>query len=71
MKRVRFLFVVVLLLQAVFVFAQNGNAKVISIDHSDFVSEIYPKMKRPLIILFGSNYCGYSRNQIKLLNKVI
>lgn len=71
MKRVKFLFVVMILLQTVFVFAQNENAKVIGIDHSDFVSEIYPKMKRPLIILFGSNYCGYSRSQMKLLNQIV
>lgn len=51
--------------------APNEKAKVIGIDHSDFVSEIYPKMKRPLIILFGSNYCGYSRSQMKLLNKIV
>lgn len=72
MKRARFLFfVVVLLLQAVCVFARNENAKVISINHSDFISKIYPKMKRPLIILFGSNYCKYSRNQMKLLNQIV
>ena len=49
----------------------NEKAKVIGIDYSDFVSKIYPKMERPLIILFGSNYCGYSRNQMKLLNKIV
>ena len=49
----------------------NEKAKVIGIDHSDFVSDIYPKMKRPLIMLFGSNYCGYSRSQMKLLNKIV
>ena len=45
--------------------ATKEKAKVIGIDHSDFVSEIYPKMKRPLIILFGSNYCGYKRKMKK------
>lgn len=51
--------------------ASNEKAKVIGIDHSDFVSDIYPRMKRPLIILFGSNFCGYSRNQMKLLNQIV
>ena len=44
--------------------------RVNSINHSDFVDDIYPQMKRPLIILFGSNYCQYSRNQMKLLLKI-
>ncbi len=71
MSRVRFLFIVVFLLQAAFGLAQDEKAKVIAIDHSDFTEEIYPKMKRPLIILFGSNYCRYSRNQMKLLNQIV
>ncbi len=44
--------------------------RVNSINHADFVKSIYPQMKRPLIILFGSNYCQYSRNQMKLLIKI-
>ena len=61
---------VALLLHTSFILAQNEKAKVCAINHSDFVSEIYPKMKRPLIILFGSNYCRYSINQMKLLNQI-
>ena len=71
MSRVRFLLIVVFLLQGAFGLAQDEKAKVIAIDHSDFIEEIYPKMKRPLIILFGSNYCRYSRNQMKLLNQIV
>lgn len=71
MSRVRFLLIVVFLLQAAFSLAQDEKSKVIAIDHSDFIEEIYPKMKRPLIILFGSNYCRYSRNQMKLLNQIV
>ena len=71
MRKVRFLLIVAFLLQAAFGFAQNDKAKVISINHSDFIEGIYPKMKRPLIILFGSNYCQYSKSQMKLLNKIV
>ena len=71
MSRVRFLLIVVFLLQGAFGLAQDEKAKVIAIDHSDFIEEIYPKMKRPLIILFGSNYCRYSRNQMKPLNQIV
>ena len=72
MKRIiNILVILVSLFQASLVIAQNEKAKVIAINHSDFVSEIYPKMKRPLIILFGSNYCRYSINQMKLLNQIV
>lgn len=71
MKKNRNLLIVVFLLHYCFVIAQNNNACVTSINHSDFVSHVYPEMKRPLIILFGSNQCRYSINQMKLLNRIV
>lgn len=71
MSRAKFFFIVVFVLQAAFGLAQDEKAKVIGINHSDFIEEIYPKMKRPLIILFGSNYCKYSKNQMNLLKQIV
>ena len=71
MKKIKYFMFVAFLLCTSSILAQNEKAKVCAIDYSDFVSEIYPKMKRPLIILFGSNYCRYSINQMKLLNQIV
>lgn len=51
------------------VVAQYNTVKPIT--YAEFTSDIYPKMKRPVIILFGSNYCQYSRNQMKMLQKIL
>ena len=67
----KLLLTLVFLLQFTFIFSQENKNRVIGINHTEFVTEIYPKMKRPLIILFGSNYCRYSRNQMKLLNQIV
>lgn len=70
MNRIRMLIILVLMMCGTLSFAQ-GEAKVIAINHSDFIEDIYPNMKRPLVILFGSNNCGYSRRQMKLLNQIV
>lgn len=69
MKKVKFIMIVVMLLQmSLLSFAQNETVRVPGIDYSDYVSKILPNIKRPFIILFGSNNCQYSRNQMKLMN---
>lgn len=52
--------------------AQNETSTVVSINYSDFASNIYPNLKenRPFVILFGSNYCPYSRKQLDLLKNI-
>ena len=47
-------------------FAQNV---VYDIDYSYFVDEVYPNVDEPLVILFGSNYCGASIKQLKMLKR--
>ena len=49
----------------------SQGVEVTGICYSDFDDEILPEMVRPAVILFGSNYCGYSRNQLKLLKQTL
>lgn len=65
MKYFKILFFVVLLFPSTCCEAQE--VKITGISHSDFVEEIMPNMSKPAVILFGSNYCKYSRSQLKLL----
>lgn len=52
-------------------FAVAQTVKVTGINHSDFVENILPNMTRPAVILFGSNYCKYSREQLKTLRSTL
>lgn len=45
------------------------RAEVVGIDHSYFESTIYPDVDEPLVILFGSNYCRNSKQQLKMLKR--
>lgn len=47
------------------------EVRVTGISHSDFVEDVLPYMRRPAVILFGSNYCGYSRQQLKILRTTL
>ncbi|MBQ3323708.1 MAG: hypothetical protein IJG81_02560 [Muribaculaceae bacterium] len=49
--------------------ATTNRAEVIAISHSNFVSDIYPNVDEPIVILFGSNYCGNSKQQLKMLKR--
>lgn len=49
--------------------AQSTTEQVKYINRSEFEKNVYPQMKRPLVILFGSNYCGYSKKQLGLLKQ--
>lgn len=70
MKSIKLLLLALFLLPCTFANAQSN--KVGSIDHSDFISDVYPNLKeRPAVLLFGSNYCRHSKNQLKLLRKVV
>lgn len=69
MKHLKYLLIVIWLLPVAKVQAQN--IRVEGISHSDFEEGILPYMKRPAVILFGSNYCGYSRQQLKILRNTL
>lgn len=64
-------FIIVALLTLTTTQAMSQKAQVIGISHSDFVEWVYPNMRGPVVILFGSNYCGYSRQQLKILKQVL
>lgn len=70
MKSIKVLLLALFLLPCTFTNAQNN--KVTSIDYSDFISDVYPNVKRkPVVLLFGSNYCRNSKNQLKQLRNVV
>lgn len=70
MRSIKLLLVALFLLPFSSVIAQSN--KVSSIDYSDFKSEVYPNIEnKPVVLLFGSNYCRNSKNQLKLLRQVV
>ena len=50
---------------------RNVPAKVYGINYSIFMDEVYPKIDKPVVVLFGSRYCAYSGKQLSLLKREI
>lgn len=50
---------------------QNISANVYGIRYSEFVSDVYPNIDKPVVVLFVSNYCVHSKRQLNLLKKEI
>ena len=71
MKYIKIILIVSLFLMTSCGSMRNIPAKVYGINYSIFMDEVYPKIDKPVVVLFGSRYCGYSGKQLSLLKREI
>lgn len=45
----------------------NAQSRVETIDYTTYINDILPYQEKPMVILFGANYCGYSRKMISVI----
>ena len=62
--------IIVVLVSLICTAYSNASDKVETLDYSEFESEILTNVDCPFVILFGSNYCRYSIEQLKLLKRI-
>lgn len=68
MKKFKTILITLLLTSSVSLTAQNY--RIPGIDYSDFLEKL-ESYEKPIVLLFGSNMCGNSRQQLKLLRETV